>query len=464
MLVKRSSRTFSHTLQVCGAWFDSTTHRALGDASARFPRYRFCMEGRANTHEAPRQSPAAVWVVAVVLGCVWTIGIPSEHREQQETLTPNPSPIEDGGRGETIHGFTLEEWRERMGRLNYHDPASAELVPGLIAVVQSPAVPWFTRRQAALTLGRLGPHGVAAVPVLMELLDDGDDSETSPRLVAIQALGLFGPLARDATPRLASLLADDSISYLTRLSAIETLSQVGPHHPKAIPALIARVQTVSQTDNEQELRRATIEALGIIGPAASVATPMLLRVLDDLDDSLRRETVTSLGKIGVQDDTTVEALLERFLADESPAVQEAAATALERIGPTVAAEWLVPLLAADDPETRRRAVAIFGNWKSAARVWLPQIEPLWDDPVAAVRLAALEASCHIDGRGEVVASRIAALIGEEDRPIRRQAFLLLSRLGLAAESARETLDTLANDSRPEVRNAARKALLNLRDR
>ena len=45
-------------------------------------------------------------------------------------------------------------------------------------------------------------------------------------------------------------------------------------------------------------------------------------------------------------------LLERLVADESPAVQDAAATAVAKLGPEVAGDVLVGLLATDDPMVR----------------------------------------------------------------------------------------------------------------
>ncbi|MDZ4689241.1 MAG: hypothetical protein SH850_29550, partial [Planctomycetaceae bacterium] len=164
-----------------------------------------------------------------------------------------------------IAGATLAEWRERMSVIDPADPQSARWVPGLIAVVEAESVPWFTRRQAALTLGRMRATARDAVPVLRRLLDDvGDDPETSPQLWALKSLSLFGPVAKDAAPEAVRLLQSKTTPALSRLTAIDVLSQTGPAHPIVIPTLIAFAGDAS----EPTLRRTAIEALGLNGPAA----------------------------------------------------------------------------------------------------------------------------------------------------------------------------------------------------
>ena len=88
-------------------------------------------------------------------------------------------------------GRSLDEWRELIGRIDLQDPESRKFVPGLIELIDDKTAPWITRRQAALTLGRLGPLAAEAVPHVVNHLDDvSDDPETSPRRWA----QFFGPV------------------------------------------------------------------------------------------------------------------------------------------------------------------------------------------------------------------------------------------------------------------------------
>ncbi len=83
-------------------------------------------------------------------------------------------------RERTYDGLTLEEWRERIQTLRFDDPAAGDAVPGLIELLQDARVPWFTRRQAALTLGRIGQPAIGALPLFIKLLSEPTDGEESP--------------------------------------------------------------------------------------------------------------------------------------------------------------------------------------------------------------------------------------------------------------------------------------------
>jgi HEAT repeat protein len=388
-----------------------------------------------------RRSSAAVWLSACLLGgmTVWI-----SVAEQPATR---------------IHGRTLEDWRELMGRLDLQDPASRGAVPGLIAVMESEAVPWFTRRQAALTLGRLGPHATEAVPVLIKLLDDDEGpAANSPRLWAIKALALFGPAARDAVPPLAKILDDSAAESVVRLSVIEALWRIGPAHPQTIPLLLRRVQSPVSTETERELQLAAVEALGAIGSPANAAVPALVRLLDHPDEHLRREAVTALGRMNTAAEITVEPLLNSLASDESPVVRDAAAAAVQQLPPSVAGEAVASLLSAEDPELRERSAQILGAWGKAARAWTEHLVPLWDDPSPTVRLAALQASWNMTGSAQGTALRTARLLTAEDRHVRRAALTLLEQMGRQAAEARPLLQALQSHARADVRTAAKKAL------
>ncbi|OYW12622.1 MAG: hypothetical protein B7Z55_18140, partial [Planctomycetales bacterium 12-60-4] len=145
---------------------------------------------------------------------------------------------DDGAPDLVVAGDTLRVWRERMSVLVLNDPANTRYVPGLIQIVQRADVPWFTRRQAALTLGRMGPHADTAVPVMIEMLRaDNPLPDQETQLWLIKALGLYGPIARDAAPVLIATYRGPEITDLLRLSIIDSLSQIGPAHAAAIPFL-----------------------------------------------------------------------------------------------------------------------------------------------------------------------------------------------------------------------------------
>lgn len=411
---------------------------------------------------------------AVLIAVLWMTATPLAPGAvaAAETETAEDTPV--------IAGRTLGEWRQVMSQLDLKSAESAQYVPGLIDIVTSDAAPWFTRRQAALTLGRLGRFATPAVPVLIGQLraDDTENSTNSsdaPELVperqlwAVKALGLFGPLAASATPRLTDLYEQPTTSPLIAMSIIDTLSQIGPHHPLAIPFLLRVagqppwLPPAVQADPDGELtpldlRLAAVESLGLIGPAASVALPQLLRVLDEPEPSLRREAVTTLGRFGPAAATAQVALFERLLADPDAAVQDAAATALGRIGAREIGESLVPLFDIEDAATRIRLLGILRDWQAVARPWTPQVVAAERDPDPTVRLAAYEAHWKISGAAETAAAGAVAEFRHADHAVRREAYRLFERLGEAQLTVETELEALLRDARPEVRQVARQAL------
>ncbi|MBI1345932.1 hypothetical protein GC163_06550 [bacterium] len=357
-----------------------------------------------------------------------------------------------------VAGRSLQDWRRTISELDLQDPASARYVPGLIELMQSAEVPWFTRRQAALTLGRLGPHSVEAIPILVGLLDDtGADPATAPQLWAIKALGLYGPLADSAAPTLVEIYRDDATSHLARLSILDTLSQIGPAHPSAIPCLLSVAgDTTSLSPQPIELRQAAIEALGMVGSAAAISIPVMARALDDHDPITRRLAAETLMRIGVASEIVAPQLLEHLVADESVEVQDAAANALQAIGPLVG-PFLQDWLDSDDPVVRARIARIIGGWGKAAHPWARDLHVLWDDADLHVQLAALEASRNVSGPQPELVQRVVKLFTSEDRQIRRRAYLLFERCGDHQAAARDQLELLRHHSEDYVRELAERA-------
>ncbi len=76
------------------------------------------------------------------------------------------------------------------------------------------------RANAASTLGRFGPGAAAAVPALVDALDD---EEYSMRLQAVRALGKIGPAAEAAIPALQAIQDEGRIGSLAK-QALEKIT------------------------------------------------------------------------------------------------------------------------------------------------------------------------------------------------------------------------------------------------
>ena len=361
-------------------------------------------------------------------------------------------------------GRTLDEWRQAINEIRPESPASKAFVPGLLEILKDKDAPWFTRRQVANTLGRFRKNAPEGVPVLIEILDEPKTEEHTPRIWATKALALYGPLARDAAPRLVAILKDSQLPFEERAVTLEALGQIGGAHPRAIPAVVETLalSAASHSEDEQEevnsLRELAAECIGTIGKEAAIAVPVLMRSFDDPSESMRRKTVTALGRIGPAAQLAIHTLLESMAFDESPAVRDAAEMALSGIGsPAVPA--LSHLLEDQDAELRQRAARGLGQMKVLAVPATMPLRKLLKDDSPEVRLAAAKALWQITERAEASLPVFVETLKSSDRQLRMQAFRLLTiDLGPKATPARAALAELLKHPEAYVRQAAEKAL------
>jgi HEAT repeat protein len=128
----------------------------------------------------------------------------------------------------------------------------------------------------------MGPQAVAAVPALIEALQDDDQTVT---LAAAHALARIAPAA---TTALIPLIKERRVGRW----AVLIISEAGTAAAPAVPALRAAL-----ADADDEFARDIIQALGNIGPDASEAVPDLIKIAEDEDSNLRLTAVLALGNI-----------------------------------------------------------------------------------------------------------------------------------------------------------------------
>lgn len=362
----------------------------------------------------------------------------------------------------TYDGLTLPEWRARIKSLDLKDPASAAAVPGLIAIVKDRTAVWFSRRQAAETLGRLGPLAPEGVAVILDAMEEPSRDETPPRLWGLKALALYGPTARSAAPRLLTIVRDTNRPLLERQSALEAVAQIGPVHPEVLPTVIALLQSsqgkrADRSPDAEALRELAVETFTLLGPRGAPAIPALVRLANDPSDVLRMKVAQALGAMGGRGEIAIPTLVERLLFDASPLVRDAAAEALAGIG-VEAVPTLVQLLDDEDAEVRKRCVKALGTIGRGARPAGPALASHLEDESAEVRMAAAEAIWQVSRDSSLAAPAAARALADEDRTIRLRAFRLLGRMGPHAAPAAQQLRQLQSDERAQVRQAAERTL------
>jgi len=175
------------------------------------------------------------------------------------------------------------------------------------------------------------------------------DRNPRAREEATVVLAKMGPDARPAIPDLIETLKDDE--FLVRLNAAGALGKIGP---AAVPALIETLkkgkprQQAAKAPKLPPLARGTgfyescaregaAMALGIIGPEAKAAVPVLISTLNDEDAGVRFRAAEALGRVGPEAMQAVPALFEA-MKDKDKNVSEAAAGSVKKIDPGAAAK------------------------------------------------------------------------------------------------------------------------------
>jgi len=170
-------------------------------------------------------------------------------------------------------------------------PAGLSGVPLLVRNLRDPNRD--IRADAAAMLGRLGPYAKAAVPHLIEALDDRS-GRPSVRWCSAIALRRIGPPAAAALSRLRAIARDGGTKANVRRQADEAIDLIDRDSSAVLGALTERV---GGTDVIAALGAA--RALAEMRQDAATAVPALERALGKhAHRALRLEFVRTLGSIG----------------------------------------------------------------------------------------------------------------------------------------------------------------------
>ncbi len=291
----------------------------------------------------------------------------------------------------------------------------------------------YLRRQLAEDQTSLFPLVNALkeqVPVLTRALGDQD---AQVRACARRAL-------EDLTaPQLRML---ERASQLAHREAGTALAELSPSHfvPEALaPGDVIRdglkatvlALTAGLKDEDPRARRAALDVLETVGPAAALAAPQLVEALGDPDRFVRWAAARTLGKI-------------------SP----------------VAAREAVPRLAAllEDPDLDLRLVAAASleRYGAHARLAAPALIKAAESSDAEMRFAAIETIGAIGGNESLAAIPVLANAVADSNPrVRLVAARVLGKFGPAASEAIPALRKALRDTNADVQRAAGAALLNI---
>jgi HEAT repeat protein len=273
--------------------------------------------------------------------------------------------------------------------------------------------------------------------------DSDADKEQCRR--AAQALGQFGPAARDVVPLLIEALQSPSVEV--RHFAVDALGRIGPEAREAVLPIVEEVDLPKDHVNYAPLayfRRLAARALGRIGSSATEAVPVLQKALENEDPSYRLQAALALWKIA-RHPAALAALVAGLREGGAEEAFEAV-TALSEIGSDAkpAAPALVEALAHEDPDVRRAAAEVLVGFGQ------PTLEPV--ARLLSTRPAAPEAAAF--ALGELLAQQRQSVF--YNRELDRDAFLAATRP--VVRLAAPVLAALLADQREEVHQTAVRAL------
>jgi HEAT repeat protein len=184
------------------------------------------------------------------------------------------------------------------------------------------------RADAARALGNIGAESSAVVPELVRLLQE--DPNSMVRIEAAHALGKIGEKAGAASRALAAVVREPSSGDILRGEAAWALARVGPLDPGAVAALDEAAH-----DRSGHVSVRAAEALWKVSGEASRATRALAHRLED--PAVRNAAAQALNRIGPGANGAVEALLVAMKSKDR-FFRESVVMALRRIDPAAAAK------------------------------------------------------------------------------------------------------------------------------
>lgn len=370
-----------------------------------------------------------IYLLALLLATIvvpsWSMIAIAQERAVVRDRDSNVSPTKVYG------GEPLEVWQRRFGEVKPTSEYAAELVPGLLEIVEDRQAPDVFRERAAITLGRIGKPAIAAVPVLGELLADTNEPLLN-RVWAGRALGYFGKYASSVAERLVDFLFDESTPLEHRPVPVEALGRIGSGHPSVLPALLRLFEYTTDEDDSlsagdvARLRELATEAFTMMGQDADVATPLLMRAARNPAEveTIRRKSIVAIGEIGPSAAVAISTLLESLEFDPSEAVRDEAAKALAKLGDPA---WVMleRYLAHPDPTVRSRIAIACGTLQPPPRNIANALQHSLMDPAEDVRMAVAESLSKLAiARSETMPAMIT-LLKSDDRQIRMRAMRLI---------------------------------------
>lgn len=286
------------------------------------------------------------------------------------------------------------------------------------------------RRTAAFELNKLGPSAKAALPALIEALDDPDKQVWS---LAVGTIATIGPEAKAAIPALIEAMDTREMKGRRERDRVQTIMRSAYALSRIGDAAIAELISALES-KDSGARAGAVRALGGMGPAAKRAIPGLTANMGHAEGFVRREVVEAFGKIGP---VAVPALL-RVIVGSGPVDRTTAALALGQIGtPANSAEaaLLKALEKESDPYARAAILSVLPRIGADARTIVPVLTSALRSDDVIVRGGAMTALLLVKPADEAVVPALREVLVKGLAKDAQTAAVVLGRLGEVASPA-----------------------------
>jgi HEAT repeat protein len=311
---------------------------------------------------------------------------------------------------------------------------------GLVRRLERPAILSYVTYDALLALG---PAAEEAVPGLTKLLNSGKPA------VALRAASVLSKIGPKGLPPLVDTLAD--LSRINRAQIAHCIAYMGTNCRPAMPVLIRCL-----SDSDSAVRNYARSALRQLKPDPSLIVPQLIEVA--ANPTLRdRDTILYLGDFGRAASNAAPVLI-KVLNDPDEKIRRAALVALQQLqpDPDLIIPELIKMVA--DPK-RRDAIAInyIGGFHQSATSAVPVLLEISHGSEPKSRQAACMTLMEIKPDPMV----IPGLIEIVDETRDWVAIDYLGSFGPAASNAVPTLQKMLQDPHMEERKRASNALVKI---
>ena len=295
---KRPYPTSKHRARALPAWLryynERRPHRSLGMSSPTQMCKLSVMQPGANAErssgsEADRRQDNRVLVASLLwlaaVGFAGMVLATDDLSTVFATLRKNT-----GLSGNIVASLQAQDW---LAELVKQDPGS--VVPAIVAELKGPSTAGgkaANYRMALISaLEKAGPAAEAAVPVLIEIVQDEKQRNDFVLLKAQMALAAIGtPRARDAS----QTAGKKSVEHWARGASAADLTRAVAEH-----AYLIR-RELRSTNLSEEVIDASVTALSVMGKDASPAAPEPLQAWRDppIGTNLRGRITAALGAVG----------------------------------------------------------------------------------------------------------------------------------------------------------------------